>query len=119
MSTTLNRPDTGYTVRQGKLGPIVDGSHNGIHLAIFPCGRVKGDTAYEIHFTAETPDGKPDWERDFNSTSIDLTPDDVEEAADIYMRRLKSGVKPEDMFRDQEEVDIDAMRELYEKFKNK
>lgn len=111
--------DKGYTVREGRKGPIVDGSHNGLHLAIFPRDLVENDTAYEIHITAETADGNPDWSRDFNSTLIDISPADVEEAASMYMRRLKMGIKPEDMFRDQGEANEAAMREIYESMKKR
>ena len=75
--------DMGFIVRQGEKGPIIDGSYKGIHLAIFP--QPQDSTSYEVHITGETSDGKPDWSSDFNSTVIDAAPDDIEEAADMYM----------------------------------
>jgi len=111
--------DKGYVVRESEKGPIIDGSHNGLHLTMFPRNLVKNDTAYEIHITAETADGNPDWSKDFNSTLMDISPADVEEAASMYMGRLKMGIKPEDMFRDQEEADEASMREIYESLKKK
>ena len=111
--------DKGYTVRQSENGPIIDGSHKGLHLTMFPRNLVKNDKAYEIHITAEKADGMPDWSKDFNSTLMDIAPADVEEAASMYMRRLKMDIKPEDMFRDQEEANEASMRELYENMKKR
>jgi len=38
--------DKDYTVREGKKGPIIDGSYKGLHLSIFPRALVENDTAY-------------------------------------------------------------------------
>lgn len=111
--------DRGFTVRWGKNGPVVDGSHGGVHLAIFPRRLVKDDKAYEVHITTETPEGNPDWGHTFNSIVLDIKPEDVEEVADTYMRRLRDGVPPTELFRDIEEANIIAMREVWEKLRVK
>lgn len=106
-------PDRGFIIRQGERGPIVDGSFNGVHLTIFP--RPYDPISYEVHITAETPDGKPDFSKDFNSMLIDASSDDIGEAADMYMRRLQSGVDPKDIFKPETEAQTKVFKEAFER----
>lgn len=96
--------------------PVADGSWNGNHLSIFPSPYGVG---YEVHITKEKPEGGPDFSQNLNSIVIDAGADDVPEVADTYMRRLVSGMKPEDMFRDIEEASLSSMQQLFESTKKK
>jgi hypothetical protein len=109
----------GFSIVQGEKGPIVDSSFNGIHLSIFPRGHGDDSGAYNIVFCAEKPDGSPDFGKIINSSIIDLRPDDVEEVAATYVTRLRSGIKPEEMFRDQQEANRRMMMGEFEKLKNR
>lgn len=104
--------DKGYTVFQGERGPVVTGSHRDLLLTIFPRQLAGDKDVYEVHITTKTPDGRPDWSNDLNSTVLDLPRESLEEAADTYMRRLRNNISPQDIFRDQEEENFSAMLEM-------
>ncbi len=102
--------DKGYVIRNGEKGPIVDSSYNGIHLSIFP--NPHDSRSFEVHFTTELEGGGPDFSHMLNSSIIDGTAEDIGEMADTYVRRMRGGVKIDDMFRDIEDANIEAMRNM-------
>lgn len=92
------------------------GFYNGVHLVILPASY--GSPGFHVYFT-EDNSGKPDFSKVKNSMAIDGNPNDLQEIADMFMRRLTSGVLIEAIFKDFEEQNRRAMEEAYLKFKEK
>ena len=91
---------------------------NGIHLTVAPHNvgpDGKQMLGWEVYFWGDNK-GKIDTSHALESIVLDGGPDDLEEIADTYARRLDSGVKPEDMFTDIYEENRKNIKQLYEDF---
>ncbi|MBI4062414.1 hypothetical protein HY410_00675 [Candidatus Gottesmanbacteria bacterium] len=92
---------------------------DGVHLRVVPHVVGDGFYGYEVQLFRDNGKGEPDTLHGIiDICPVDGKPDDLEEIADTYGRRLFSGVKPEEMFRDIEEANLEAMRRMSEQMRN-
>lgn len=86
----------------------------GIHLTVAPHSIDSGETLGWEVFLWGDDDGKPDTSKALETMVLDGGPEDQEEIADVYARRLDAGVKPENIFQDTIEANRRMMGELVE-----
>jgi len=90
---------------------------DGIHVTVRPHTvgvdpkqlQVKG---FEVFFWKSNEQGDMDLSRELESCVVSGGPEDFEEIADTYARRLDAGIKPEDMFKDIKEKNLREMDRL-------
>ena len=108
-----------HPFNQGAKRKIAYADAGGVHLSIAPNDLLYPQSGYEVYVFADDGKGNPDTSKVLNSTIVDGTLEDLPEMADTYSSRLAHGVKPEDLFRDIEEADMEFMREYLRGLKEK
>ncbi len=91
---------------------------DGVHLLIHPDPVENHDRTFSGWIVDLYGDdkGEVDFGKYLNGMYVGGKPDDLEEIADTFGRRLGLGVRPEDFFKDIEDATRISLQELAEKF---
>lgn len=78
------------------------------HVSVAPDGLGR----YEVFVFGDDGEGNIDVGKELFFKKVDAGVDDVEEVADMYMRRLEGGASPEDLTKDEEAQTLEFLKSL-------
>ena len=97
----------GESIRGGRGADVKVGNS---HLRVLP---VVGGGGYDVCVFSDDGHGRADTGNYLGGISVLGKPDDLEEIADTFARRLKAGIQPENLFNDIRESTQKQMKRIF------